>query len=97
MNDKKEEHGMMSYKAIKSNEPLAMRVFSVPDGEPSQSGWYIRLWVDYPDYDLLLTFGPMSRTQAQTMGGLLQRISCEVRENWEGPFERDEEEARLRA
>jgi hypothetical protein len=97
VNDQKEGHGMTSYKAISSNEPLAVRVFQVTDGEPSRRGWYTRLWVDYPDYDLLITFGPMSRTQAQTMEDLLQRLSCEVRENWEGPFERDKEAVRVQA
>jgi hypothetical protein len=81
MNDKKEGRGMTTYIALKSNEPLAMQVFPVTDGDPCHRGWYTRLWVDCSDYDLLLTFGPMSRTQAQVMEDLLQRSYCEVQEN----------------
>jgi hypothetical protein len=96
MNDQKEGHGMTIYRAINSNEPLAIRIFHLTGEASSPDGWYVRLWMDDPDYDLLLTFGPMSRNLAHRLQDLLAKSYCDVWEKWEPPFERDEEEARIR-
>jgi hypothetical protein len=96
MNDKK-GHGVMTYTTIRSNEPLAMRIFQITGEDSSPGGWYVRLWMDNPDYDLLLTFGPMSHKRAQLLQDLLTKTSCDVREKWEPPFERDEEATRVQA
>lgn len=72
------------YKGIDSNQPLAAKRFR------KGKEWYVRLWVDYPDNDLLLTFGPLDLEQAKSLQTLLQVSYCHVWEQWEAPFEGDE-------
>ncbi len=56
-------------------------------------GWYVCYFINYPDSDQTLTFGPMQDEQkANSFRDLLRDTYCEIREQWSPPFEFDEDE-----
>ena len=78
-----------AYVGIRANQPFFLKKVRESDASSQKTRWYVKLWGDLFDNDLLLTFGPMSQQDAQSLYSVLKGTYTHLEERYTSPFERD--------